>query len=171
MSSVRTGALSRSIAALAFDHAERMLEEQEERDREGLAEYLQQFQVPVEGTLGGTAGWTDLSLEFDVPMLRSPPGRRVPYDKPTYAFGAWIKSGIDGIIVANIRKWIQSEEAVEGALMRVGAYAPGATNETAFSAEIHMTFQGYGAPFDDISDLDEPVVDAPPPDFIIEEEL
>lgn len=168
MSSVRTGALSRSIAALAFGNVERFYEDQRTRARESLAEYMQQFQVPVSGTLGGSIGWANLNVDFDVPMLRSPASRHAPFDKPTFTYGVYLQTGVDGIIVANVRKWVEDERSVNGALLRVGAYVPGAASETAFKATLHLTFQGLGAPIDDESDLDEPIAEGPT-DFVIEE--
>lgn len=168
MSSVRTGALSRSIAALAFDTAKQVKEDEEDRVRESLAEYMQQFQVPIKGTIGGTPGWANLTLDFDIPMLRSPAQRAVPFDKPTVSIGSVIETGVDGILTAYVRRWIEDEVEVNGALMRVGLYAPEATVEVAFAGVLHVTFQGFGAIRDDIDDFDEPVIEEPPPDFIEE---
>lgn len=167
MSSVRTGALSRSIAALAFDTAEKIKESDEDRARESLAEYMQQFQIPVKGTIGGTPGWANIDLDFDIPMLKSASQRSVPFEYPTISLGYAIETGMDGILTAYVRSWKEDEAVVNGALVRVGLYAPEATVEVAFSGTLHMTFQGFGAVRDDIDDSDEPVIDEPP-DFIEE---
>lgn len=169
MSSVRTGALSRSIAALAFDTASKFKEDEEDRVRESLAEYMQQFQVPIKGTIGGTPGWANLDLDFDIPMLKSPAQRAVPFEYPTISTGYAIETGVDGILTAYVRRWKEDEAEVNGALVRVGLYAPESTVEVAFAGTLHMTFQGFGAVRDDIDDADEPVIDEPPE--ITQEEL
>lgn len=149
---VETHALSRSLRALslgairAFDDAKAIAE------RDGLGELDHQFQCPISGDAGGIATYAQLEVTFAAPLIEAKNSRQSDYADPLFTYGAVIRRGPGVFVSCAVRRWIEEDGYYSGAIVEVGVCRPGAADAEGFAGEVHLNFQGFGAPTGDEDD-------------------
>lgn len=150
MSGAKTGALVRSIEAMT---AGVLRNANAARDRYALlslGEIDQQFHLPVSGVATQQTSIRVIEVVFDAPFIDAYDERQSPYEDPTFTSGVYMRKG-DGVFFAvSVRQWVVQDGFYTGAVVAVAAYVPTGTQQ--FVGEIHLNFQGYGAPAGDESD-------------------
>lgn len=164
---VQSGALERSIRAFSMDATEKHEEAVEARGQEAMGEFEQQFQVPISGEVGALITWTEVNCTFAAPFVLTD-DRDNPYDYPQFWFGSVISSGPPVMVTACVRDWTTSADGdVTGAKVAVGVCRPGVDEDSfkKIKGEVHLTFQGWSAPFDDEDEtsFDEEIIPEPGP--------
>jgi hypothetical protein len=133
---VRTHALQRSIRALTIDGIRALDKRREMLGFDAMGEFEQQFQIELE-----------VMVAFDVDFYNAVDQRDSPYTLPHFTYGAVITGGAPALITACVRQWdIDDTDTVHGATVAVGVCNPGTEVASRFIGQLHMTFQGYGAP-------------------------
>lgn len=148
---VRSGALERSIRAFSMDQQAKHEEAVEARAQESMGEFEQQFQVPLSGEAGSLITWTEVTATFASPFVLTD-DRDSPHQYPQFWHGAVIESGPPVMVTACVRDWITTADGdVTGAKVAVGVCRPGVDEDSfkKFKGTVHLTFQGWSAPFDD----------------------
>lgn len=121
---------------------------------DALQEIEHQFQVPISGVAGGTAGYAATTLEFDVDFFDAPEQRDSSLSVPHFSFGAYV-TGADVMVSCCVTAWnIDDRGAIVGADVSIGVCSPGRTTSLAYEGYVHLTFQGYGALSENIETLD-----------------
>lgn len=116
------------------------------------SDLLQVAQVRIEGSCGATPVTVDFKVVWELPFLMrvAPTRTNFRQDRPHFNVGVEMLSNAPVMIDGQVRDWvIGDDEFVTAAKCRVLAFVPGATRKHRFSALVHMTFFGYGAPVED----------------------
>jgi hypothetical protein len=152
---MRVHAINRSIQALTIDTTRHLEARREMLGFDALGEIEQQFQLPMEGSAGEVIGWFEIKLKFDVEFYNAPNRRMSPYTLPHFTYGSVIESAEPVLVVACVREWdINDVDTVSGAKVAIGTCNPGTSQATPFEGYMHLTFQGYGAPGENNTDVD-----------------
>lgn len=138
----RKGAVERALAQIVVG-AVKSTREHDALNREmGFAEVEQQYQVPIEGTVGVVPIFVSVDIEFDYPMHFAPGQRDSELDRPHF----WASAEMDRdiMVTAIVREWnVNSNNgAYIGATVKIALVAGATVN---YTGRIHLTFQGWGA--------------------------
>lgn len=128
----------------------------EELGYDALGEIEQQFHCPFSGAAGTEVAVSTVTVEFEVEFFDAPEQRNSSLSKPHMTFGAFIEPGGESAMFsASVNEWVMDEErgAFIGAVVSVVVCAPG-TSGVAFTGSLHLTFQGFGAPSENVPELD-----------------
>lgn len=129
---------------------------------DALDERELQFQLPISGTVEATPAFGTVDLTFDIEFFDAPEMRDSPLRYPQFSFGYFIdptdqdESNPTGAVMltACVSEWvIDPRGAFTGAKVTVCVCVPGGGGFP-YSGFVHLTFQGYGAPVENSSDLD-----------------
>lgn len=151
MSGVELHRIERSLVRLAFEGSERLHERQGERARIGLGEYTEEWHVAASGFVVRTEMVTaDVELEFSMDFFEAPEQRRSDLTMPTFHAGSYQAADTNFVATeAAVREYVRrSDNAVIGATVRLGVFNPNGVEETTFDLLFHLSFSGWGAPFD-----------------------
>lgn len=147
-------ALTRSLAALAIEGPNAQID----RDRELYplqgSDMAQHIQVEVNGRVGADPQWSDMQVYFPVPFMGHIDATRSEgsVEDPQMTYGVMMTTRAPIILQPQLTGYIQDEtEAYTGATLQVLAWRPDGAKRTSFSAKIHLTFFGWGAPSEDES--------------------
>jgi hypothetical protein len=153
--------LERSIRALSTRPVRDLERKHARAVEDGLAEYEQQFQIPIRGILpedfevpeageGATFlwSWVEQRIDFAAPFYDASEQRDSAYVAPHFTYGAVIESGSPAMVAACVRQWRRNKQmAIVGATLAIGA----SITDGPFGGYLHATFQGYSQP--DFEDL------------------
>lgn len=154
MSGVSLQLPERVMSAVAFEAVERLDARYNERGRIGLAEYTEEWHVAASGTIAGNTDFpqAEVTLEFSMDFFEAPEQRRSDLLTPTFHFGSYQLTASNPamvVLTAAVRSWtIREDGAFIGAVVALGVFCPNATTTTTFSLVAHLSFSGWGAPFD-----------------------
>lgn len=112
-----------------------------------LTETDQQYQIPVSGTARTVAGFGVLAITFDYPFYYAPGQRDSDLERPHMVYGAECDAFV--VLHAHVQDW--DIESATGAI--VGATVVVACLSAAdidFTGKLHLTFQGFSSPNDDV---------------------
>jgi hypothetical protein len=160
---VKVHAINRSIRTRTIDTTRALEARRAMLGYDALGEIEQQFQLPMEGTAGDVMGWFEIRLKFDVEFYNAPDSRMSPYTLPHFTYGYVITTPTPVLVAACVREWTLDDiDTVSGAKVAIGTCNPGLsqTPDTApvvavpFAGYMHLTFQGFGAPAENNSDVD-----------------
>lgn len=115
-------------------------------------EYDQQVRVAISGEATERWGYTDIPVTWEHPFIYSPLQRKLPFEAPHYVCGVEFAKPPAAlvIVVPHLIDWLQSDASwYIGAKLRVAVSAPGQTEPVAYSAVLHLTFEGYAFPTDE----------------------
>ncbi len=126
-----------------------------------LTEREQQFQLPISGTADEFVGSGTLAIEFELDFFDAPEQRDSSVAFPQFTFGAFL-TGEEAedvaliMVSASVSEWVMDEQrgAFTGAVVNVALCTPGISTGVEYSGYIHLVFQGFGAPREDIPELD-----------------
>lgn len=124
---------------------------------DALGEIEQQFHCPFSGSAGGIVAYSSVTVEFEVDFFDAPEQRDSALFEPHLTFGAYLAPGAETVMFsAAVNEWVTDDQrgAYTGAVVTVAACAPGATSTVAFEGRLHLTFQGFGAPKENVPELD-----------------
>lgn len=148
--SARTGALVRSIEAMATTNVRAHYEARARYARVGMGELSQQFHLPISGLATSTVAVQEVEIEFEAPFVDAYDERQSPYIEPTFTTGIYMPTAPNVFFSVCVRKWIEEDGVFTGAIVSVAAFVvTGAVN---YDGEIHLVFEGYGAPATEQSD-------------------
>lgn len=143
------GQLDRSLAALTIGMHMSARDRHRALMDTKTGEYEQQVHVPLSGVAAAGWGFTDRSINWELPFLYAPLQRRAPWDKPHFTHGIeFVRPPSDLVVItAHVVRWTVSEEGwVCGATARFGVSAPNATAAgVGYSAIAHLSFQGFAS--------------------------
>lgn len=118
---------------------------------EGLREIEHQVKLEIDGRGEEFPVWSEVEVAFDVDFVQASGQRDSPYDRPHFTYGAVITKGGPVGIHCCVLEWkITDREEIVGATVAVGAAATDVARR--FHGEVHLRFQGYGAPADSYGD-------------------
>lgn len=149
---VNTNALSRAVRSLSIGAIRAYDQDARSYDATALGEIDHQFQVPISGEAGGIASWALLEVEFGAYLLDARDERNSDYADPLFTYGSRISKGPPVVVACNVRRWVEEDGYYSGAVVEVGVFRPGAADSQGFAGEVHLNFQGYGAPSDESDD-------------------
>lgn len=111
----------------------------------------QQVQVEVNGRVGQEPVVQTVEVKFPMPLLnRVAPNQHNNTPNPTFASGVEIVTGGLVILQAQLQSWTEDDSSfIVGARMKLIAFSPNAHRRRRYSAVVHLTFFGYGAPVED----------------------
>lgn len=152
MSGVEIHRVRRAFTTVAFEAVDRVQKRQRERFHIGLAEYTEEWHVAATGFVAGGADFVsaDATIEFSMDFFDAPEQRRSDLLTPTFHFGSFQPVESPFVVAtAAVREWTQrSDQAFIGAVVSVGVHSPGAAGPTEFDVLMHLSFSGFGAPYD-----------------------
>lgn len=152
MSGVEIHRVSRVIGGVAFEVADRINAREKERRRIGLAEWTEEWHVAATGFITGGADFVtaDATIEFGMDFFVATEQRLSDLATPTFHFGSFQAADSPFVVVtAAVREWTQrTDQAFIGALISFGVHLPNALGPTDFDVLFHLSFSGWGAPFD-----------------------
>lgn len=136
------GGLERAVVGLALDVNRRMRERDAREAQIRLEEQEVQYHVSISGTAAPVVGFALTTIEFDVDFFYAPGQRDSDLTYPTLSVGAEANANV--AFTATVREWTVDAEngAVTGAVVAIGFLASAAG--TAFTGQVHLTFQGWG---------------------------
>lgn len=149
---VHTHALSRSLRALSIGAIRAFDDTRNAAARDGLGELDHQFQAPISGVAGGVAAYAQLEVLFAAPLIEARDSRHPDFADPLFTYGAVVKRGPGVFVSCAVRRWLETDGYYEGAIVEVGVCRPGAMDSQRFAGEVHLNFQGFGAPSGDEDD-------------------
>lgn len=154
---VTTHSLERAVTSLALGGIMSVLESRDARHEESLGEFEHQFQLPFTGTARAAVVWASMDVTFDIPFVATE-HRDSDLEVPQFKFGYAITSGEPVIVHACITAWDTEDNETHGATISIGLLL-GDPNveEHVVKGVAFLTFQGFGAPYDD---EDEPDVES-----------
>lgn len=152
MSGVEIHRVSRVLGGVAFEVADRINVRERERRRIGLAEWTEEWHVAATGSVND---WTELlsadaTIEFGMDFFAAPEQRYSDLLTPTFHHGSFQAAEANLVVAtAVVREWTQrSDQAFIGAVVSLMVHAPQATGPMDFDVLFHLSFSGWGAPFD-----------------------
>lgn len=147
MAGVDLNRLDRSLRALATNPVRNLERKHRRAIEDGLAEYDQQFQIPIRGVGSSSLAWTEQRVDFETVFFDASEQRDSSYPVPQFTYGATIESGEPAMIAACVREWKRDKrQAIHAAIIAIGVIGDGE-----FVGYLHATFQGYGqAEFGDL---------------------
>lgn len=150
----KTGALVRSIEAMTVGAISAHAKARTQYDRASLGEIDQQFHVPVSGTATNVPQLVEVTVTFEAPFVDAYDERQSPYTDPTFTSGVYMPTGGQVFFAVCVRSWVTDEDRdfYTGAVIGVTAFVP--TGTAKFDGEVHLNFEGYGAPAPDETEED-----------------
>lgn len=153
MGGVELHRIERVFRDVAFEVSDRTTERGRERRRIGLDEYTEEWHVAVTGHVND---WTELvsadaPIGFSMDFFTAPEQRRSDLLTPTFHAGSFQPVESEFVVVtAAVREWTQrDDQAFTGCIVTIGVHSPNSVGPTDFDALVHLSFSGWGAPFDD----------------------
>lgn len=114
---------------------------------------IQAVQVPLQGRVAEKPQRVEVPVTWPYPFVYAPAQTDSNLELPHFAPGVELLSPSPVIIIAQLHAWTRNEEEwTNGATIGVTAWIPGAKKKHTFSAMLHLTFTGYGAPTEDEDD-------------------
>lgn len=142
-----SGALSRSLSALTVGAIQKQQARRDELAYTKLGEMEQQLQVPITGAVTSAVTSAQIPVDWPYPFVYAPGQRDSSLEKPHFNFGLEMVSGYGVIIFPTVVGWhLSGEGFYMGAYIGIQAWFPNARKKQKFSAVLHATFTGYGAP-------------------------
>lgn len=158
-----SGALARSLAHLTVGQAQAREAREAQLAYTKLGEMEQQLQVEIAGEVNSTISTTQQNVLWPYPFVYAPGQRDSSLQNPQFTFGIEIVSGFGVIILPTVTGWTRSPEGFFiGASVGIQAWLPNARKKHRFSAVLHATFTGYGAPQMDETDGSPASLPTPP---------
>lgn len=140
-----TGLLDRSMRALHIGTVQGASQRRMQRELEGLAERQDQFLVPVVGRGEEFPVWSEVHINFNITFVDATGQRDVPFDRPLMTYGAVVEEGGPVGLLACVTRWdTNRRNEVTGCMLSIGAVAT--DHARSFRGELHVSFEGYGAP-------------------------
>lgn len=159
-----SGALARSLSALTVGTVQAQQAREAELAYTKLGEMEQQLQVPINGDVKSSITIAQANVHWPYPFVYAPGQRDSGLKNPQFAFGVEIVSGFGVIILPTVTGWARSAEGFfTGATVGIQAWFPNARKRLKFSAVLHATFTGYGAPQMDEADGSQASLPPSPP--------
>lgn len=141
--------LSKALDEFTHGAAESRSAKQRQLGLDALQEVIVQYQLPVSGTAVAIPAFTSITIDFDVLFVDATEQRDSPYVEPNLTFGAVLDSPV--MLSACVTEWtrpLNRASIINGAVVYIGVIGTG----DAFSGNVHLSFQGYGA-LDEAIDL------------------
>lgn len=155
------GALARSLNALTVGVVKAREAREEQLAPLRLGNIIQALQVPLSGKVAEKPQRIEIPVSWPYPFVYAPAQTDSNLELPHFAPGIELLSPSPVIIIAQLHGWTRNdEEWTTGATVGVTAWIPGAKKKQEFTALLHLTFTGYGAPSED--EDDEGDVEPPP---------
>jgi hypothetical protein len=139
-------ALASSLRAMTLGTLQAYNERQAARETDGIGEIDQQFQLTIAGKAGPKAIWETTEVPFDAPFIDGSEDRNAPFLYPLFTFGSVVTQGSKLVIVCNVTAWHTDEDYVNGCTIEIGIFRPAGGGIGDFAGELHLNFQGWGAP-------------------------
>lgn len=139
--------LARAIGAITADFV-RKRDAKRLNNQDRGAERVEQVQMKLTGTATGSILWTDeFDLLFDTLFYTTTGNTQGQLERPHFSVGVEMKSAIPVAVHAVVTKWLLTDALdVEGCKLRLGAFG---AEGVVYNTRVHLTFQGYGTPYDD----------------------
>lgn len=138
--------LARSLRAMTLGVLHSYSERRDARAAGELGEIDQQYQVTISGSAGQRATWQAQEVIFDVPFIDGSDDRDPDFLYPLFTYGTVVKTGSRLVLVCNVTGWNVDEDYVRGCTLEIGVFRPPPGGVAEFAAELHLNFQGWGAP-------------------------
>lgn len=160
---VRRTAMQRSQRQLRISAPVALDKRRAQLGYDALLESEQQFQLPISGVASTIGAWATIEVVFDLEFFDAPEQRNSSLAVPLFTYGAFIDPTTTGdalnptgavMVTACVQEWnIDTRGAYIGATIAVGTSAMGGADVT-FTGYLHLAFQGYGAPAENVEALD-----------------
>jgi len=165
---IQIHAVEQVLSEVAFEAIDRYQSRTDERFHIGLAEYTEEWHVAASGAVArNELVAVDVDLEFSMDFFTAPEQRRGDLTMPTFVFGSYqneVDSPTFVVATAAVRLWTQRDDgAFTGCKVAVGVHLPGEPGPLVdFDMLFHLSFTGWGAPFDaETGESTDPGVDPP----------
>lgn len=134
---------SMTVSARLAEKARQSADKQVQGD-----ETEQQFKFTLVGQAVETPVWQDFTVTFRDPFYPALERRDSQFTEPAHTWGYVVNTGGPVFLTSFVKQWNKSGDgSCLGAVMTAGAYVPGALTPVKFSAELHLVFQGWAAPY------------------------
>lgn len=151
-----THRLGRAVAAVTANFV-RAREAKAVNNQDRGAERIEQIQVDVSGNAGNVVAWTTVTIIFDTLFYVTTGNTQGMLERPHLSVGADQSSLSPVMLTANVMSWLLTEDAdVEGCTVALGVVAPGVSAAVPFVGRVHLTFEGFGTPYDEKETTDYP---------------
>lgn len=118
---------------------------------EGLLEREENFVIPVSGFVGQNVQWSEMAIKFGTVFVSAEGQRDSQLIRPHVTSGAYVPIGGPVILDACVTEWnVTSKDETVGCTIMIGAHTTDESRK--FEGELHVRFQGYGAPADPYGD-------------------
>lgn len=151
-----THAMHRSVDRLSTGGVRSLEKRRAQLADDALAETELQYQIPISGRASSVAGFSAVTINFEVEFWDAPEQRDNPLDRPHFTYGAELNLiGADNsdaasqaglAVTAFVRDWVRDDrDAYTGAVVSVAVWSPGGGAVWDFEGLLHVRFQGWGA--------------------------
>lgn len=146
-------ALQRSLASLTIGVVRGMEERDDQLAPLRMGNIMQALQVDLKGRVSEKPITGELDIHWPAPFVPDSSRSGGGLETPHWAPGVELLSTSPVIIIAQLTGWHRDTEgSFEGAKIGITAWIPGSKKKQEFSAMLHCTFVGYGAPIEDDED-------------------
>lgn len=147
--------VERSLSSMIIGTRKAFERRDASRQEVAFDETILNFQGSVEGHAGSAIGTTTITVEFEAPFYNAPGLKDSELEFPQFSVGVHLESGSGVQVTAHVSSWTIDEEqdAIKGAVVEVAAVAPGTSGLVQFTANLHLSFHGLGAPLEDESEM------------------
>jgi hypothetical protein len=140
------GALARSLRAMTLGTLKSYNDRRDSFEADTIGEIDQQYQVTIAGEAGPQVVWNELVVAFDAPFIDGREDRNAPFQYPMFTYGTVVLQGSRLVVVCNVIKWNVLEDYVRGCTLEIGVFRPQGGGVGDYRGELHLNFEGWGAP-------------------------
>lgn len=144
--------LARSLAALTIGVQAQQEKREEKLAPTRLGNLVQAVQTPIKGEVGAKPVSTEVTVKWPYPFLYAPAQTNSNLRLPHFAPGIELLDlpPAPVIIIPQLHRWLRNDdEWTLGCVVGLTCWGPGAPKKFKFSAMLHTTISGYGAPTED----------------------
>lgn len=139
------------VRSITLGVAKDMASRRAQKLLEGLMERSENFVIPISGYVGTTTKWSEMTLKFGTTFVNGEGQRDSQLTRPHISVGSYVPVGGPVVIEACVTAWdVSSKDETVGCTIMVGAHTTDERRK--FEGELHVRFQGYGAPADPYGD-------------------
>lgn len=145
MTPVELGQMDRTMKGLTIGRVQGQNARRAQDELEGLLEREDQFKIEVAGQAGEFPEWSEVHLVFNVEFIDPSGQRETDFERPFMTYGSYIERGGPVGILATVVRWdVGKKNQTTGCMLAISAVSTDQARK--FRGEVHVRFQGFGAP-------------------------
>lgn len=145
MTPVELGQMDRTMKGLTIGRVQGQNARKVQDELEGLLEREDQFKVEISGRAGEFPVWQEVHLVFNVEFIDPSGQRETDFERPFMTYGSYIERGGPVGVLATVTRWdVGKKNQTTGCMLAISAVSTDHARK--FRGEVHVRFQGFGAP-------------------------